>query len=279
MNKSARKIPIWLKPVVFTLCLLPFTVVGTQLLTGSIGADPIESLLHETGQWALRMLLITLALSPLRQILNHVWPLLLRRMLGLFCFFYAFLHVCVYVLLDRSLDLGAVFEDLIKRPFITAGFSSFVLLVILAVTSNNASMKWLRKNWTRLHRWVYIATVLALLHLTWLAKADRTEAAVYLGIALFLFVWRVARTLKTPKRAAGGATRPGPERPAKLLRQKANACAVRMFAGWAASTAGSISPLCWRCYTSLGWPKPTAPKPRSISASPWFSSSGGWREP
>ncbi len=205
MNRPARRIPIWLKPVVFTLCLLPCAAVGTQLLTGSIGPDPIEALLHETGQWALRMLLITLAMSPLRQMINQVGPLLLRRMLGLFCFFYAFLHVCVYVLLDRSLDFAAVLEDLIERPFITAGFTAFALLVILAVTSNNASMKWLRKRWTSLHRWVYIATVLALLHLTWLAKVDRTEAAVYLGIAVLLFVWRVARTLKTSARAPASA--------------------------------------------------------------------------
>ena len=198
MNEPARKIPVWLKPIVFTLCLVPFAAVGAQLLTGNIGPDPIEALQQETGQWALRMLLITLAMSPLRQIINHIGPLLLRRMLGLFCFFYAFLHVCVYVLLDRSLDLAAVLEDLLERPFITAGFAAFALLVILAITSNSASMKWLRKRWTSLHRWIYIATVLALLHLTWLAKVDRTEAAVYLGIAMLLFVWRVARTLKTP---------------------------------------------------------------------------------
>ena len=201
MNKPARKIPVWLKPIVFTLCLVPFAAVGAQLLTGNIGPDPIEALQQETGQWALRMLLITLAMSPLRQLINHIGPLLLRRMLGLFCFFYAFLHVCVYVLLDRSLDLAAVLEDLLERPFITAGFAAFALLVILAITSNSASMKWLRKRWTSLHRWIYIATVLALLHLTWLAKVDRTEAAVYLGIAMLLFVWRVARILKTPTRA------------------------------------------------------------------------------
>ena len=139
------------------------------------------------------MLLVTLAMSPLRQIINQIWPLLLRRMLGLFCFFYAFLHVCVYVLLDRSLDFAAVFEDLIERPFITAGFAAFVLLVILAVTSNNASMKWLRRRWTSLHRWIYIA-------------------------------------------------------------------------------------LFWPCCTSAGWPRSTAPRPRSISASPCCSLSGEWRE-
>ena len=203
MNKPARKIPIWLKPLVFTLCLIPFAAVCTRLLTDNLGSDPIEALSHETGQWALRMLLVTLAMSPLRQIINQIWPLLLRRMLGLFCFFYAFLHVCVYVLLDRSLDFAAVFEDLIERPFITAGFAAFVLLLILAVTSNNASMKWLRRRWTSLHRWIYIATVLALLHLSWLAKVDRTEAAIYLGVALLLFVWRVARTLKTPTPTPG----------------------------------------------------------------------------
>ena len=201
MNKPARRIPSWLKPLVFTLCLIPFAAVAAQLFTGDIGADPIEALLHETGQWALRLLLITLAMSPLRQLINHVGPLLLRRMLGLFCFFYAFLHVCTYAVLDRSLDFAAVFEDLIERPFITAGFAAFALLVALSVTSNDASMKWLRKRWTNLHRWVYIATVLALLHLTWLAKADHTEAAVYIGIAVLLFVWRLARSLKTPPRA------------------------------------------------------------------------------
>jgi methionine sulfoxide reductase heme-binding subunit len=180
----------WLKPAVFTLCLLPLVWVMFALLTDRLGANPIEVLTRDTGEWALRLLLITLCMTPLRRFMGWAWPLRVRRMLGLFAFFYACVHLGTYVWLDQFFDWSEIVRDIIKRPFITVGMLAFVLLVPLAVTSNRFMIRRLGRNWSRLHQLVYIIPALAVLHFWWLVKADVREPLVYAFLFLFLMLLR-----------------------------------------------------------------------------------------
>jgi sulfoxide reductase heme-binding subunit YedZ len=161
------------------------------ILTHSLGANPIEAVTRGLGDWALRLLLVTLAVTPLRRLTGLGWLLRLRRMLGLFAFFYAVLHVLTYLWLDQFFDWGAILKDVVKRPFITVGFLSFVLLIPLAVTSTHAMMKRLGRHWQRLHRAVYAIAVLGVLHFWWMVKADVREPALYAAILAVLLGLRV----------------------------------------------------------------------------------------
>ena len=180
-----------IKAVVFALCLMPLGHFIYGVVTDSLGANPIEAVTRGLGDWALRLLLVTLAVTPLRRLTGLNWLLRLRRMLGLFTFFYAVLHMLTYVWLDQFFAWGFILKDITKRPFITVGFLSFVLLIPLAVTSTNAMMKRLGRNWTRLHRAVYAIGVLAVLHFWWMVKADIREPALYAGILALLLGLRV----------------------------------------------------------------------------------------
>ena len=180
----------WIKPVVFTLCLLPLGWLVFALLTDRLGANPIEELTRDSGEWTLRLLLITLCMTPLRRASGWSWPLRVRRMLGLFAFFYASMHLTTYLWLDQFFDWGEILRDIIKRPFITVGMTAFVLLLPLAVTSTNAMMKRLGRNWTRLHQLVYVIPALGVLHFWWLVKADVREPLVYAGLLVLLLALR-----------------------------------------------------------------------------------------
>lgn len=184
-----------LKPAIFTLCLLPAALMLLDAVDGRLGANPVEALLHRTGDWTLRLLLATLAVTPLRRLTGRSWLLRLRRMLGLFAFFYAVLHVVVYVWLDRQLTWMEIVVDIAERPYITLGFVAFVILLVLAATSPRAVVRRLGRNWKRLHRAVYAAAVLGVLHFWWLVKADITEPAVYAVALAVLFAarWSSAR--------------------------------------------------------------------------------------
>jgi len=190
----------WVKPVVFALALAPFVALVFELLTGALGPNPIEALTHHTGTLALRFLLFGLALSPLRWLIGNVWPLRLRRMLGLFAFFYAALHVVIYAALDRELDLALLLDDLIERPFVMAGFASLLLLIPLAITSTGGMARRLGRRWQTLHRWVYIAAAAAIVHYVWLARGDRIEPFVYLAVLAVLLGWRLVRLLGESRR-------------------------------------------------------------------------------
>jgi methionine sulfoxide reductase heme-binding subunit len=181
---------VWLKPAVFTLCLLPLVWLMFALVTDRLGANPIEVLTRDTGEWALRLLLITLCMTPLRRFMGWAWPLRVRRMLGLFAFFYACVHLGTYVWLDQFFDWSEIVRDIIKRPFITVGMLAFVLLVPLAVTSNRFMIRRLGRNWSRLHQLVYIIPALAVLHFWWLVKADVREPLVYAVLFLILLLLR-----------------------------------------------------------------------------------------
>ncbi|WP_239078217.1 MULTISPECIES: sulfite oxidase heme-binding subunit YedZ [Deefgea] len=179
-----------IKPVVFVLCMLPLLRVGVLL---NQAVNPIEFLTRSSGTWALVGLLVTLAITPLRQITGWSWLQSLRRMLGLFAFFYALVHFATYIWLDQFFDFSAIVQDIIKRPFITIGFAAFVLLIPLALTSTNGWMRRLKRNWGRIHRLIYLIAPLAVIHYFWLVKKDLTQPVLYAAVLCVLLIWRVWR--------------------------------------------------------------------------------------
>jgi sulfoxide reductase heme-binding subunit YedZ len=186
-----------LKPVVFILCLLPLLWLGWRGIGGQLGANPVEAVIRFLGDWALRFLFITLAMSTLRLLTGWSWPISLRRMLGLYAFFYLTLHLGAYVGLDRFFDFAAIWKDILRRNFITAGMIAFVLMVPLAVTSTNKMVKRLGgARWKQLHKLVYPITILGVLHYYWMAKADKTEPLIYTAILALLFFLRFAVKLR-----------------------------------------------------------------------------------
>jgi sulfoxide reductase heme-binding subunit YedZ len=181
----------WIKPGVFLLALTPLAILLSRLWLNKLGANPIEFIIHDTGTWALRFVLITLAVTPLYHWTHWSFVPGLRRMLGLFAFFYATLHLLGYVVLDQYFAWDAIWADVFKRPYITVGFAAFVLLIALALTSFTAMMRRLKKRWKILHRSVYVVAILALVHVWWLVKSDLGEVFVYAVILAFLLGWRV----------------------------------------------------------------------------------------
>lgn len=179
------------KGVVFALCLLPAGLLLAGALRNDLGANPVETLIRDSGDWTLRLLLITLALTPLRTLLGQTWPLRFRRMLGLFAFFYAVLHLAIYLMLDRQLVFSTILEDIVKRPYITVGFTAVLLLLPLALTSTKGWMRRLGSHWKRLHRLVYIAAALGVLHYLWLVRADLLEPGIYAAILALLLALRL----------------------------------------------------------------------------------------
>lgn len=185
----------WIKLVIMLLALLPLVWWGFGLAFGWLGANPIETVLRGSGEWALRFLLITLAISPLRRLLGWAKLMRLRRMLGLFSWFYASLHLLIYLGLDQFFDWTGIFYDILDRPFITIGMLAFLLLIPLGLTSNNASMRRLGKNWLRLHQLVYPLAIFAVIHFWWLVKADLFEPIIYATILTLLLSERLYRNL------------------------------------------------------------------------------------
>jgi sulfoxide reductase heme-binding subunit YedZ len=179
-----------LKTIVFALCLLPLAWLVWDGLHGNLGTNPIEEITHRTGDWTLRLLLITLTVTPARRLLGWNFLLRLRRMLGLFAFFYACLHFLTYVWFDQFFWWDEIAKDIVKRPFITVGFAAFVLLIPLAVTSTNAMMKRLGRRWQQLHRLVYVSATLGVLHYLWLVKADVQRPLIYGVLLAALLAYR-----------------------------------------------------------------------------------------
>jgi methionine sulfoxide reductase heme-binding subunit len=168
-----------LKALVFVACLMPLGYIGWALSMDQLGANPIEEVIHQTGDWTLRFLLLTLALTPLRMFTSSGKWLQFRRMIGLYAFFYATLHLLAYVVLDQFFDWSGILKDIIKHPYITVGFLAWLLLIPLAVTSTKGMMKRLGRRWKLLHRLVYLIAILGVIHFTWLVKADYREPLIY----------------------------------------------------------------------------------------------------
>lgn len=192
------------KSIVHLAALTPLTILSWQMwtvaTTGSdaLGADPVAEIEHRLGLWALRLLLLTLAITPLRQLTGWIVLVRFRRMLGLYTFAYASLHLAAYAVLDLRGDWPLLLEDIAKRPYITVGFLAWLLLVPLAITSTRGWMRRLGRRWAQLHRLVYAVAVLAVLHFWWLVKSDLREPALYAGIAVLLLGWRVLRLRSAP---------------------------------------------------------------------------------
>ncbi len=191
MSLAAALKSAWSKPLLHALCLLPLLLLVFGLFADSLGANPVETLTHETGQWALRLLLVTLAITPLQQWSGIAAWVRFRRMLGLYAFFYVVCHFSIWLVFDHSLDLAAMLEDIVERPYITLGFSALLLLIPLAATSTRAMIRRLGRRWKSLHRLVYAITALAVLHFLWLVKADYLEAGIYAIIAAMLLLFRL----------------------------------------------------------------------------------------
>jgi len=185
-----------IKVVIFLVCLIPLGLLVWNFIQGELGANPIEAVIHTTGDWTLRLLLISLTITPLKIITGNAYWVRFRRMLGLFAFFYATLHLCSYVVLDQFFDWSEIIKDIIKRPYITVGFLAWVLLIPLAVTSTRKMMSRLGSRWKRLHKLVYWIAALGVLHFLWLIKADLREPLLYAGILAVLLLVRLKPKLR-----------------------------------------------------------------------------------
>lgn len=197
-NQLVRRLPVW---PVYLLGVLPAPWLFYLGLTGGLGVEPIKALEHEYGELALQLLILTLAISPLRRLLG-LNLMKFRRAIGLLCFFFVLCHLLVWLVLDIQI-LGQILTDIAKRPYITIGMGAFVLMLPLALTSNNLSVRKLGRAWSRLHRLTYAAAVLGAVHFLMLVKGFQIEPLVYFGIVLFLLALRVpySRWLRLPSGA------------------------------------------------------------------------------
>jgi len=181
-----------LKPIVWIACLTPLALLVVGAFAGTLGANPVERITHRTGLATLILLLVGLAITPLRKWSGMLWLIQYRRLIGLFAFFYGSLHLLTYLWLDQNFSITAMAHDVAKRPFITMGTLCWILMLPLALTSTQRSIRTLGKNWVRLHRLVYAAAAAGAIHFYWLVKRDKQEPLLYLAILAALLGWRVA---------------------------------------------------------------------------------------
>ncbi|HZG41587.1 MAG TPA: protein-methionine-sulfoxide reductase heme-binding subunit MsrQ [Longimicrobium sp.] len=192
----------WIRPAAWVGGLVPLALIVVAAFTGGLGAEPIEEVTHRTGFATLLMLMLTLAISPVRRWTGWNWLASARRTLGLCAFLYVCLHLVIY-LVDQGFSLGFIVEDVVKHPYVTVGFAAFLLLVPLALTSTKASIRRLGKRWQKLHRLVYLATGLGVLHFLWLVKKDLRDPLIFAAVFAVLMLARLA-----PKMAAKSRGRP-----------------------------------------------------------------------
>ncbi len=197
-----KRLPFF-KALVFLACLIPLMRLVWFAFNDQLGANPIEFITRSLGTWTLTFLLITLTATPLRKLTSWQWPLRLRRMFGLFAFFYVCLHFTTYIWLDQFFDLHAIYKDVLKRPFITVGFANFLLLIPLAITSTNKMVKRLGgRNWLRLHRLIYLIAIGGVVHYWWLVKKDITQPAIYAAVLMVLLGYRVMAAARRKVKAS-----------------------------------------------------------------------------
>jgi methionine sulfoxide reductase heme-binding subunit len=197
----------WLKPPIFALCLGPLGHLVWLAYHNELSANPTEFIRNSLGTWTLVFLCITLAITPSRRLLRQNWLIRFRRMFGLFAFFYASLHLITYVVFDTGFDSSAILKDIYKRPFITAGFTAFVLLIPLAVTSTSGMIRRLGgRRWQRLHQLIYISTIAGVIHYYWLVKSDETIPLRFAGVVAVLLGYRLIHyALERRQQAAAAA--------------------------------------------------------------------------
>jgi sulfoxide reductase heme-binding subunit YedZ len=195
----------YFKPVIFLACLAPLANLAWRGFHAELGANPIEAITHSTGTCTLVFLLITLSVTPLRKLTRQYWLIDLRRMFGLFAFFYGCLHLTTYVWLDKFFDVHEMLADIAKRRFITAGLAGFVLMIPLALTSTKG---WIRrlggKRWQALHRLIYLSAAAGVIHYIWLVKADLRSPLRYAFVLLVLLTYRIVASIASRKKAGAG---------------------------------------------------------------------------
>ena len=201
------------KPAVFVASLVPAAWLVQGMITGDLGVNPAETLQLQTGRWALRFLLITLAITPIRRLFHWNVVIQYRRMLGLFAFFYATLHFASYIVLDQYFAFDAMMADVIKRPFITVGFAAFVLMIPLAVTSTKGWIRRLGRRWQVLHRLVYVSAICAVVHFIWKVKLVIGDPVLYAGILAVLLGYRAVRMVRLRVSSAAASARAAVPRP------------------------------------------------------------------
>jgi sulfoxide reductase heme-binding subunit YedZ len=203
---SRRKI-VLVKCVIWVVCLAPLFRLGYKALTGGLTANPIEFITLSTGTWTLVFIMATLAITPIRQFTGQNWLIKLRRLIGLFAFFYVCLHFLTYIWLDKFFDLRDMARDVLKRPFITAGFLAFVLMIPLAATSTAGAIRRLGgRRWQRLHRLIYLTGIAGVVHYWWKVKADTRDPATFAAVLAVLLGCRILNRLMTrtvPRNARG----------------------------------------------------------------------------
>jgi|SRR5215475_733949 len=186
----------YLKPAAFLICLIPFGQLLYRAYMDDLGANPIDTITRFTGSWALFILLATLSVTPLRKLTGRNDLIKFRRMLGLFAFFYAALHFSTFLVLDHFFDWQRIAKDIVKRPYVTAGFTGFMLMVPLAITSTSGMIRRLGKRWQQLHRLAYVAAIAGVLHFYWLVKSDISRPAQYGTVLLLLLGYRLVVRLR-----------------------------------------------------------------------------------
>ena len=216
-NPDARHLNL-IKATLFAVCLMPFGRLLWAAYTGDFGTNPVEFVQRRTGTWTFNLLLITLCVTPLRAMTQWHWLLRLRRMLGLFCFFYATLHFLSFIGFDHAFSIDEIARDIFKRPFVTVGFAAFLLLIPLAATSNNWAVRQLGgRKWQELHRNIYLISILACVHYFWLTKASALLWPLAYAIAVaFLLSWRI----RERKRKAIPVPQFQSTKPLKFFKQK-----------------------------------------------------------
>lgn len=189
-----------IKPLVFVLALLPFLVLLLRIFQNNLGPDPVQELSLETGEWALRFLIVALAMTPLRRMTNQIEFARHRRMMGLFALFYATAHLIVWLMFVLEFRWFAIAEEILDRPYITVGFVAYLILLALGITSPKLMVRKLGKNWKRLHKMVYAAAILGVIHLLWILRLDIGPAVFYGALVAFLLGYRAWFRLRTRRR-------------------------------------------------------------------------------
>ena len=181
----------YFKPCIFILSIIPFLIITYKIFLNKLGPEPVKEITHFTGEWTLIFICLTLSMSPLKRFTNFTFWIKIRRMLGLFVFFYATLHMLTYVIVDYRFDWNQILDDVVKKKYIFVGFAAWVLLIPLVLTSSQKMIKTLKQNWKKLHRLIYIIAVFGSLHFIWLSKTIYFKPLIYFLIITFLLILRI----------------------------------------------------------------------------------------